>query len=172
MPPALAAAGYVLRPQTTGDGPFLAHLYAQVRAGELAQVDWPEETKAAFLADQFRLQSAHYQMHYHGGALCVIERAGVPLGRLYVLAGARDVRIVDISLLPEARGAGIGTALLRAVMDEAAAGGRSVSIHVEQFNPAQTLYRRLGFVAVEEKGPYWLMEWRTKPPPGERQDAG
>jgi hypothetical protein len=36
-----------------------------------------------------------------------------------------------------------------------------VSIHVEKFNPAQNLYRRLGFREAGEDGPYWRMEWRA-----------
>jgi ribosomal protein S18 acetylase RimI-like enzyme len=68
-----------------------------------------------------------------------------------------DIRIVDISLLPEFRGQGVGTALLGAVTQEAAKEHRSVSIHVEKFNPAQRLYRRLGFVEAGGSGRYWLM---------------
>jgi ribosomal protein S18 acetylase RimI-like enzyme len=45
-------------------------------------------------------------------------------------------------------------------MDDAAGGGRSVSIHVERFNPALHLYQRLGFEHVDEHGVYYLMKWR------------
>ena len=44
-------------------------------------------------------------------------------------------------------------------MDEAAACGKDVSIHVEKFNPAMRLYRRLGFTTEEDKGVYDLMRW-------------
>jgi ribosomal protein S18 acetylase RimI-like enzyme len=62
-------------------------------------------------------------------------------------------------LLPEYRGKGLGAALLRDLMDEAAAAGKAVSIHVEKFNPAMRLYRRLGFATAEDKGVYDLMRW-------------
>ena len=67
---------------------------------------------------------------------------------------------MDIAILPEFRGAGAGTRLLKALQEEAAAGGKSLSIHVEGFNPAMRLYERLGFRAVEDRDPYVFMEWR------------
>ena len=50
---------------------------------------------------------------------------------------------------------------MREVLDEAAASGRTASIHVEVHNPAATLYERLGFAAVAEVGVYRRMEWRS-----------
>ena len=47
---------------------------------------------------------------------------------------ADEIRIVDIALLPEYRGAGIGTPLLGELEDEAAAAGKPLSIHVERLN--------------------------------------
>jgi ribosomal protein S18 acetylase RimI-like enzyme len=54
----------------------------------------------------------------------------------------------------------VGTLLLRELQDEAAASGRSLSIHVERFNPALRLYERLGFQLLEDKGVYLLLEWK------------
>ncbi|MDO9561897.1 MAG: hypothetical protein Q7J60_09770 [Bradyrhizobium sp.] len=48
-------------------------------------------------------------------------------------------------------------------MDEATACGKAVSIHVEKFNPAIRLYRRLDFETVEDKGVYDLMRWSAAP---------
>ena len=67
---------------------------------------------------------------------------------------------MDIALLPEHRGAGIGSAVLRGLLAEAAAAGKPVRIHVERLNPARRLYERLGFAPIEDKGVYYLMEWR------------
>jgi GNAT superfamily N-acetyltransferase len=159
---ALALRCVRLRPQNRDDEPFLTELYLSVRWPELEPSGWPDETKRAFLRDQFRLQSAHYAKAYYDAEFWIVEREGEALGRLYLFRGGVDHRIVDISLLPHARGKGLGGALLQAVQAEAAAAGKSVSIHVEKFNPAQTLYRRLGFHEIGDSGPYWLMEWRPE----------
>ena len=72
--------------------------------------------------------------------------------------GEAEIRIVDIALLPEHRGGGVGTALLRDLLAEADAAGKRVTIHVERFNPALRLYERLGFSVAEDKGVYLLLE--------------
>ena len=77
-----------------------------------------------------------------------------------------ELRIVDISLAPEARGEGVGTALLRDVLARAAADGRFAGIHVERNNPARSLYARLGFtVADPDRGAYEFWVWRPGAPP-------
>jgi GNAT superfamily N-acetyltransferase len=150
-----------LRPITPEDDSFLAGLYASTRAKELAVTGWSDEEKAVFCRKQFDAQSAHYRENYPGALLQIIEKAGVPVGRLYVARWEREIRIMDIALLPEHRGAGIGTNLLRELQDEARSAGKSLTIHVERFNPALRLYERLGFRQVEDKGVYLLMSWGT-----------
>jgi len=70
-----------------------------------------------------------------------------------------EIRMVDIALLPPSRNAGIGTALRRDLLAEAAIAHQPVRIHVEKFNPALRLYERLGFAPIEDKGVYLFMEW-------------
>ena len=159
MPP----AGITLRPQTDADLEFAAALYAGTREEELRPVPWPDDVKSVFLRSQFEAQWAHYSKHYHDADFMIVERGGERIGRLYVWRGADDVRIVDIALVAEARGNGIGGALLREVMDEAARSGKTASIHVERFNPALHLYERLGFEHVDEHGVYYLMRWTPQP---------
>ncbi len=72
-----------------------------------------------------------------------------------------EILVIDISLLPAARGGGIGTDILERIQAEAQASGKIVSLHVEKHNPARSLYRRLGFQVTRDKGVYDLMEWRS-----------
>ena len=151
-----------LRRITPEDDSFLAGVYASTRWDELAPTGWSDEEKIAFCRRQFDAQSAHYRENYAGASLQVIENAGVPIGRLYVARWEREIRIMDIALLPEHRGSGIGTKLLRELEEEARTAGKSLTIHVERFNPALGLYQRLGFQQIEDKGVYLLMEWRSR----------
>lgn len=151
-----------LRPIGPDDEAFLCRVYASTRREELAGVDWTPEQVEAFLAMQFSAQHQYYQQHYAGAAFQVIEHDGVPAGRLYVARWEKEIRIVDIALLPEHRNAGIGTALLQDLLREGAEAGMPVTIHVERFNPALRLYRRLGFSLIEDKGVYLLMGWRPE----------
>lgn len=153
-----------LRPCTPLDAEFLFRVYASTRAEELAPAPWSEAEKEAFLRTQFAAQSAHYQQHYAPVATFeVVLVEGQPAGRLIVHRSADEVRIVDISLLPQFRGRGVGSGLLRALLEEADAQGQRVSIHVEWNNPALRLYTRLGFSPVGEHGISLLLH---RPPAG------
>ena len=151
----------VLRPITPEDESFLALLYASTRADELAITGWNDEQKAMFCRMQFNAQTTDYQRNYPDASFDVIERNGVAAGRLLVLRGDEMIHVIDIALLPEHRGAGIGTKLLRELQEEARAAGKPLTIHVERFNPALRLYERLGFKQVEEKGVYLLLQWSS-----------
>lgn len=161
VPAALAGRGVGLRPQVEADVPFLRRLYVSLRWEEVSRVPhWDDAARLAFLADQHARQHHHYTTHYTRSDFLIIERDGAPVGRLALDRGhPADLRVVDIALLPEARGQGFGTAFLAAVQAEARAEGKRVSIHVEGENPAKRLYARLGFREVSRNGPYRLMEW-------------
>ncbi|HEX8391918.1 MAG TPA: GNAT family N-acetyltransferase [Longimicrobium sp.] len=147
-----------LRPLTESDMPFLLALYATTREDELRQVDWTPEQKGAFVHQQFWAQHQFWQENYRYTSWDVVLRDGEPIGRLYVARWPEDIRIVDIALVPEHRGGGIGSELIRALFAEGDASGRKVSIHVEMFNPARRLYERMGFVQAGDRGVYLLME--------------
>jgi ribosomal protein S18 acetylase RimI-like enzyme len=158
-----ADAGMSFRRITDADLPFLAAIYASTRTGELALTGWSGQQQAAFLHQQFHAQHTHYQRYYPQADWLVFMRESEDIGRLYIERWPTQHRIIDIALLPAHRGRGLGTALLRDLMDEATVAGKAVSIHVEKNNPAMQLYRRLGFRTVEDKGVYDLMRWRAAP---------
>jgi GNAT superfamily N-acetyltransferase len=161
---ATAGVRVSLRPARPSDEDFLRRVYASTREEELAPTGWDDATKEAFLAQQFRAQHEHYVANYEGAAFDIVLVEGEPAGRLYVMRWPETIRVMDISLLPGHRGRGIGARLLERLMDEASAVGKPVTIHVERNNRAMTLYERLGFEEVEERGVYVLMEWRPPPP--------
>jgi ribosomal protein S18 acetylase RimI-like enzyme len=121
-------------------------------------VPWDDAQKAAFLRQQFDAQDAWWRENYVEASFDVILVDGEPAGRLYVHRGPSEIRIVDIALLPEHRGNGVGTRLLEDLLGEGDVGGKSVTIHVERMNPALRLYERLGFTLAEDKGVYLFLE--------------
>ena len=150
------------RPCRPDDVPFLRDLYATTREDELRLVPWTEAERAAFVDMQFNAQKTHYENFYPDCEFLVIELDGTPIGRLYIDRGEADIGIIDIALVPEYRGRGIGRMLLEEILVEARATGRKVMIYVEHFNPARRLYDRLGFRHVDTNGVYHLMEWRAE----------
>lgn len=156
-----------LREEGDDDLPFLRTLYASTRAGELAPVPWPEAQKRTFLDQQFELQRAQYREHYIGAEWLVIERDAAPIGRLYLKRSSAEVRLMDIALLPDACGQGLGTRLTQAVIDWATGQGLPVTLHVEPFNPAYRMYQRFGFEHRRSTGVYHFLERPLPTPPAD-----
>ena len=162
MPPPLRAAaalGLAYRPMTDDDLAFAAALYGSTRAEEVAQAGWPEDLQRAFLAQQFEAQHSHYRRHYPDAEWLILERGGERIGRFYVEEWPSQFRVIDIIVAAESRGLGIGAAIFADLFELARSKGKKVSIHIEKNNPARSLYIRLGFEVVEDKGVYDLMEW-------------
>lgn len=150
----------MLRTETDADLAFLRALYASTRAAELAPTAWSPAEKRRFTDDQFELQRGQYRANYADAEWLVIEAEGQTLGRLYLHAGAREARLIDIALLPAAQGRGLGTRLTRALLAWADARDICVSLHVEPFNPAYRLYVREGFAYERTHGYYHLLQRR------------
>lgn len=166
MPGAHTSRAVELRSAAPEDRDFLLRVYASTREAELEHVPFTPEQKASFYEHQFTAQSLHYEKHYFDTTFDVILAGGEPVGRLIVGRWHDQVRIVDIAILSAFRGQGIGTQVLAPVLTEAEARGVPATIHVERFNPARELYRRLGFVqrSEDDNGVHLLLERR--PPTG------
>lgn len=159
LPAALLSQGYRLRNERDDDIPFLMGLYASTRETELAGIPWSTEQKAAFLVSQFQAQRHHYRTFFPGTSFDVIECDGTPVGRLYVDVRVTHIHVIDIALMPEARGRGTGTTLMTALQDYARELAMGLDLFVEKYNPALRLYRRLGFIDIAEHEIQIEMEW-------------
>lgn len=158
-----AAPAVTLRAAEPTEAEFLYRVYASTRQEELAVTGWTAAAIEAFLREQFRFQDLHYRTHHPTTAFDLILAGDEPIGRLYVERTEATMHILDIALLPEWRGRGIGSGLLDALLAEARGAGQVVQLFVETGNPARRLYTRLGFVQVDETGPY--VELHLAPPP-------
>lgn len=146
-------------PAIADDEEFLFQVYASTRASEMELAPWTTQEKEAFLRMQSRAQRSHYATYYPHAEYDLILRDGQRAGRLFILRGKEEIRIMDIALLPEFRNQGIGSTLLEQILNEGRQLNLPVTIHVERFNPALRLYTRLGFRLVEDKGVYYFMAW-------------
>ena len=140
------------------DFPFLRKVYRSTREEELSQANMSEEDKSRFIEFQFNAQHSHYSQAYKDAEFDLILLDDKPAGRLYVWRTETQIRIMDIALLPDFQGKGVGTKILQSIIQESEKSVKKVTIHVEYFNPALRLYERLGFRKVDDSGIYFYME--------------
>jgi len=147
-----------LRPVGADDYDFLVELYGSTRAEEMALVPWTIEQKQVFIRAQFAAQQDHYTKKYPEASHDIIVLDDRPMGRLYVARLDQEIRIIDITVLSAERNAGIGSYLIRQLLDEANRAGKVTRIYVEEFNPSLRLFERLGFSPSEQHGIHLLMQ--------------
>jgi ribosomal protein S18 acetylase RimI-like enzyme len=141
-----------LTPVAAQDQAFLFQLFCATRP-ELA--GFPEP----LLQMQFRAQSLGYAAQYPGADHQLVLLKGRPVGQLLVDRSAERVHLVDVALLPQSQGQGIGSTLLQSLQAEAAAAGLPLRLSVFATNPARHLYERFGFTVTEHKDLYLAMQW-------------
>ena len=147
-----------LRCVTPEDEELVLRVYSSTRAEELERVPWSEEQKLVFLQMQSKAQHDHYREVYPQAEYLLIIRGDRPIGRLYKAEKDSEIRVLDLTILPEERNSGIGTYLIRNLIAEGEQLNKAVTIHVESFNRSLVLFQRLGFKKVQENGIYFLME--------------
>jgi ribosomal protein S18 acetylase RimI-like enzyme len=149
-----------LRPVEADDERFLLCVYAGTREPERCAGYWEDEEWDAFVLMQYEAQRRHYRIRFPDAEHWIVLRDGESVGRIWVHRTTDGIRLLDIAILPEHRGCGIGTRLIRRLQADAREAGVPLRHSVELDNRgARRLYERLGFVAVETHGLHTLMEW-------------
>lgn len=139
------------------DAGFLKSLFASTRQHELAAIGWPAARQQAFLDQQFEFQHRYYSEHFADAEFLLLQRDGRAIGRLLWHDARSQATLIDISLMPDCRGRGLGSSLLDSLTRHADESGRAIGLHVEPDNPAQRLYRRFGFEVLGGNGVYLKM---------------
>jgi ribosomal protein S18 acetylase RimI-like enzyme len=156
----LSAQEVTLEPAAASDQEFFYRTFASTRADEVALTGWSAEQQESFLRMQFEAQRRGYLMQIPDARYWVIRQDGTPVGRLIVDRTADDIHLIDIGLLPEFRGRGIGSTLMAAIIQEATQERKPIRLFVERFNPALRWYEGLGFEVISGGQIYLEMVWR------------
>lgn len=80
----------------------------------------------------------------------IIEIEGQCIGLLKLCRENSVWTLLQLQLLPEYQGRGIGGALLRSLVADARAASATITLHVLQTNPAKRLYERTGFSTISQ----------------------
>ena len=146
-----------LRAATPDDEAFLLQVFADTRP-EFDLLD--EGQKLALLKMQYNIRQLQYDDAYPQAESMIVIQQDLPVGRILVAEGEREFTLIDIALLSGYRNSGIGSHLIRQLLDRARAAGKPVRLQVLKSNPARHLYERLGFEMVEEQSMYVEMKYK------------
>ena len=130
-----------LRPAVEEDVPFLLELRRQTMSAH-------QVASGVAPSDEERLRRVLTRFD----CASVVLLGGRPVGLLKAVREGANWELVQIQLTPSLQGRGLGTRLLRRLVDEARRAGASLRLSVLKANPARRLYERLGFVVVGEDG--------------------
>ena len=147
-----------LRPEVKKDTAFIEAVYRSAREAELNLTNWTEQQKSAFALMQCMAQLSEYKIKFPGALFQVIVFNKRNAGRLYTWETDNEIRLIDITLLPQFRGRFIGTALLKDLVKRSDKVQKKISLHVDPTNPALHLYQRLGFIHIKNNGRHYYME--------------
>lgn len=134
------------------DESFLKDLFRQVRTPEFAALQLPPDALNQLLDMQYRAQKLGYAAQFPSAEHSIILVDATPAGHLVIHRSGTEIHIVDIALLERFRNQGIGATLLSTLSNEARAAGKILSLSVHFANPAQRLYRRIGFQPTSSDG--------------------
>ena len=142
------------------DVEFLFSLFHADRAREFAGLPWSADQLEMFLRQQFDFQQRSFASTYSVRHDEIVEVGDRPIGRLLWALTDHAIVLVDLALVPEFRGVGIGTQLLRRVQTLAEEASLPLELQVRFDNPAaQRLYERLGFRVTADSGASREMRW-------------
>jgi len=144
---------FTLRPAQEADVPFLLHLRETAMD--------PHHRAAGVFQTPAEMEE---RVRNHWDEAQVIEVGGQPVGLWKLWRQPATWWILQVQVMPEHQGRGIGAALIRALQAEARAAQMPLKLKVLKSNPAQRLYERLGFVIVGEDEHGWEMQAREPAP--------
>jgi ribosomal protein S18 acetylase RimI-like enzyme len=154
-----------LRPARAEDSPFLYELFKSVRAPQFAVLALPAEQLESLMRMQYQARTGTYRAHYPDSDNAVVLSGDRPIGQLWVFRSSEEHRIVDIALLPDVRGQGIGGSLLAQVIAEASASGVPLRCSVATNNEGSLrLHQRLGFRITGQDEAYYRLEYHNQIP--------
>jgi len=149
-----------LRPERDGDQAFRYRLFCQSRPPEWDMVQIDPQLREQLNRHQFAAQTGSYRTQFAKARFDIIELSGEAIGRIVVDRPGDELHIVDQAIVPHMRSKGLGTAIMRTLMEEAAAAGVPVRLTVGSSNdPSLRLYLRLGFVPTGTVPMYIEMKW-------------
>jgi ribosomal protein S18 acetylase RimI-like enzyme len=150
------------RPMNDDDSMLLFELYASSRADELSRTGWATPQQRSFFRMQAQNQERYFLRHYDHLDRRTICINGFSAGRLLVDRPSHAITIVDLALLPAFRGRGVGSLLIRCILEEAAELDVPVHLSLPKNSESLKTCERVGFRYADEPGDRLHLVWNPR----------
>ncbi len=152
-------AGLSIRPSRPSDKLFLEKLHHSVRQ-DLQLIDAEKDMIELVIEMQLKAQTQGYGNQFPNAMYFIVEKNQQSIGKATIDFSDELVHLIDIALIPEARGQGFGKAILQSFQHCAAQVAAPMLLSVElQNRVVKQLYQSLGFVTESVQPPYERMIW-------------
>jgi GNAT superfamily N-acetyltransferase len=140
------------RQVTKADYDFLIALRIETMGRYAEEIyGWDEDAQKEYFRKTFKPKS-----------MTIIQCAGTDVGMYYVLEEEACYSIKRMEILGKYQNRGIGTHILRDILQCAEQENRAVRLRVFKINPARRLYERHGFQITGETATHYHMEKPNK----------
>jgi ribosomal protein S18 acetylase RimI-like enzyme len=134
-------------------------VYASTRRDEMEAWGWNPAQQQAFVSMQFEARNRYYASTFSTAMESVILFEDIPIGSMILCGSSAELRLVDISILPEHRNRGFGTELIANLILDSKLRKLPLRLSVLRANRAIQVYKRLGFVITGGDEVYLEMEF-------------
>jgi ribosomal protein S18 acetylase RimI-like enzyme len=145
---------YTLRPATAADYQWLWELKRHTMRPYVEQTwgTWDDATQEEFFRRNFSSETVQ-----------IITVEGLNAGLLNVERAAAEIFLANLQIHPSFQNRGLGTAVIRTLLDSAQALNLPVRLQVLRVNVAAfRLYSRLGFITYNENATHLMMRWQPR----------
>lgn len=102
-------------------------------------------------------QKEYFHKHFDEKEVQIIEKDGAAIGAIETQDKDDKIFLLNLKIDPKFQDNGIGTELIRKMVNSSEKENKPVELQVLKVNPAQKLYERLGFEVIDETETHIVM---------------
>jgi GNAT superfamily N-acetyltransferase len=128
-------------PANTSHKEFSYQVKKKAEGDYITQIwGWDEKVQRDYHANQWEIERPS-----------IITYGSRPIGTIYINKNNNSIKIGQFFILPEYQNKGIGTHILRGILESADRAGLIAKLTYLYNNPAASLYARMGFRVIDTK---------------------
>ena len=151
----MTTPNYQLRPAKPQDITFVYKLNKTTMQDSVIKTwgEWDETFQKKFISDKFKPERYQIITHNHND-----------IGVVAIINQQDKIRLDEIQLLPQYQGQGIGTHIIKTLIQQAAQSNKPLHLQVLKVNTkAKKLYQNLGFNVYDQTQTHELMIYKQHP---------